>query len=174
MAVQSLVLGLGLLFLCTFRNNTYYGGDLQLIVCTITHQDGRGRRCGPAPVCALYDKDQAACIIAFEAWARGHGLCDPLLPAEHRAWVVNEHAKCARKLIRSLKRIKAVAAPNANADSFRPKGRKGTESTATVPTLTEAETRLAERLTARFGADATLDDVRSDETALVGLMHIAG
>lgn len=111
-----------------------------------------------------------------------------MLPAEHRTWVVNEHAKYARKLMRSLNRIKTVAAAQdqaagaggtaesvpesaGNNRAGKKNSHAGKGAVSTVPQLTAAETRLAERLTAAFGAEASLDEVRADTAALLNLMH---
>lgn len=146
----------------------------QLILCHSPFLAQESAGAPPPPVCALYAAEQSACIIAFEAWARQAGLCEPDLPAEHRAWVANEHAKYARKLIRSLKRLQASEGSSVDGgvgDIKTGRGSKRPAGVSTVPQLTPGEVWLAEQLRARFGSDATLEHIRGDEDTLMEILH---
>jgi adenylosuccinate lyase len=77
--------------------------------------------------------------------------------------VLGEHAKYARRLIRSLKRIRDVGS---HVVATQSKGQK-----STVPALDHEEHELAEKLTSTFGMEATLDEIKINPTALFSCLH---
>jgi hypothetical protein len=77
--------------------------------------------------------------------------------------VLGQHAIYARRLIRSLKRIRDVGS---HVVATQSNGQK-----STVPELDHEEHELAERLTSTFGVEATLDDIKIKPTALFSCLH---
>ncbi|CAE7233195.1 unnamed protein product [Symbiodinium natans] len=62
------------------------------------------------PRCALYAHAHASCALAMEAWAKTSGLPPVCLDGGHRAWLVREHDRFAKRLVRLRKRCQTDGA----------------------------------------------------------------
>ncbi|CAJ1377218.1 unnamed protein product [Effrenium voratum] len=71
-----------------------------------------------APRCALYSHAKATCALALEAWAQRQKAPLVRLDGAHRAWLVREHDRFARRLLRLHKRV----ADGASLDHAAPPG----------------------------------------------------
>lgn len=56
------------------------------------------------PRCALYRHCSATCALALETWAKGPETWPVRLDGAHRAWLVREHDRYARRILRLQKR----------------------------------------------------------------------
>jgi len=137
------------------------------------------------PKCALYHGSGAACV-----------LCLPTNEARvdetHVDWMVTEHAKFARKLIRTVKHINGkqgngpgltiqgaestggeVAVNDDDVNDAIPKGKKArTKKRKKGHGLSGFEAVVGEALTRRFGEDVSLDDLRGiRKNDLMAFLH---
>lgn len=61
------------------------------------------------PRCVLYEHAQATCALALESWTYRTGAPHPVrLDAAHRAWLVREHDRYARRMLRLHKRFLTI------------------------------------------------------------------
>ena len=96
------------------------------------------------------------------------------IDAEHEAWLATEHAKFARKLIRTLKHVEAAGGGSQEQEvpAASVGGKRGNKNKRKPGHgMSEWERTLGDTLRARFGDECSLDDLKAQPEALLGCLH---
>ncbi|CAK9074223.1 unnamed protein product [Durusdinium trenchii] len=95
------------------------------------------------PRCVLYEHAQATCALALESWTYRTGAPHPVrLDAAHRAWLVREHDRYARRMLRLHKRCETGGSLDHSAP-LGPEAQTLADRLAAVESTEDEEARLS-------------------------------
>lgn len=96
------------------------------------------------PRCALYAHANATCALALEAWAKAAGIAPVCLDGGHRAWLVREHDRFAKRMVRLHKRCQTDGATLDHAEPLEDQSKVMAEKLQAVETeVSDEEARLS-------------------------------
>jgi len=144
--------------------------------CQRALKDRRATCRGPNP-CRLLDHSCAACTLSFKEWAVGSTGFEPQVEKEHELWLVEEHVRQARRLMRLsgwLRKHEQAAVSPTNAQSAIGIHRRSKRVKKKGTNMSEPQRRLAAELVERFGEAATLQDLMTSSEAVIQCLHASG
>ena len=129
--------------------------------------------------CALLDDTCASCVLSFKSWAMKHGGLEVYVEKEHEDWLVEEHVRQARRLIRLYSwlnknqqcKAKMEVEEDCSGDIGRSKRGKRARKGKKKDSLSDRHWHIAQRLVQQFGEDASLHEMMEKKAAVLDCVH---